>query len=151
MSNWRGMATVPSGGSASGEAPLNSADVSRREPERVKPARSVYTQRTNVTTNTPNGNADGVETPVGRIWAEARSVTTSGSAPSVEVTLIATQNGARATVTAPSGQTISAGSVRFWVFDEDAQRWSLGNVDETLPTGVQSVSTTDLFVTVGAK
>jgi hypothetical protein len=145
------LSRVPAGGSAWGEPPPRSADVSTREPVPVRAARSVYSARTNVTTNAPSGEFDGVPAPVGRVWAEARSVITSGSAAEVELALVSTQNGVRCTVTAPVGQTISSGSLRFWVFDDVAQRWSLGAVEETLPTGVVSVATPDLFVTVGGK
>ena len=105
----------------------------------------------NSTTGAPSSPNDGVPLAYGRCWAEARSITHSGGSGSVGVALVATQNGVRAIVTAPAGQTITAGSVRFWTFDPQQQSWALGGVDETLPTGARSVATTDQFVTVGAR
>lgn len=122
-----------------------------REPQKVQGSTSVYAQATNVTSNAPSGEFDGVATPIGRVWAEARSVTTSDVAASVEVTLTATQKGVRALVRSRvAGTTIAAGSIRFWVQNHISKQWALGGVDETLPTGAQEVATTDQFVTVGS-
>ena len=123
---------------------------SQQQPGRVDAARADYAAAYNSTSLVPVGAQVGVPLPYGRCWAEARSITHSGGSGSVDVVLIATQNGVRCTVTAPPGQTISGGSVRFWVFDENKNQWSLGPVEETLATGAQSVSTSDQFVTVGA-
>ncbi len=126
--------------------------ITGQEPKPVLASNSVYSQQTNVLTNAPtDGSNEGVETPVGRVWAEARSVTTSDAAASVEVTLTATQKGVRATVRSrAAGTTIAGGSVRFWVQNHLTKNWALGNVDEALPTGAREVATTDQFITVGA-
>lgn len=121
------------------------------EPRPVSAARADYSAGYNSTSLTPNGPSAGVEASYGRIWAEARSITHSGGSGSVAVALLSTQNGVRAIVTAPAGQTITGGSVRFWNFDPVTQIWALGGVDETLSTGTQSVATSDQFMTVGAQ
>jgi hypothetical protein len=138
----------PSGGSEYGGPAFERAtqDAEGRElPRRVE-----YSAAYNSTANAPSGPLDGLKTRVGRVFAEARSVTSTVAVASLAVTLIATDNGVRCAVEA-TGTTITAGSVRFWVFDEDTQKWSLGGVDETLPTGAESVTTTDQFVTVGSR
>lgn len=122
------------------------------EPVAVEPARADYSAGYNSTTGVPSGPLAGVATAYGRCWAEARSITCGGgTGPSLQVVLLATQNGVRATVIAPVGQTIAGGSVRFWWLDPVTQIWSLGNVDETLPTGTRSASTSDQFSPVGGK
>ena len=118
------------------------------EPRQINPARSDYSAATGSTSLVPSQPGEGVALPYGRAWAEARSVTTSAGS-SVAVALVATQNGVRAIVTANPGATITGGTVRFWVFDPITQTWALGGVEETLPTGVRSVATSDQFVTVG--
>lgn len=123
---------------------------SPQQPEPVGVDRSDYAAAYNSTALVPNAPQEGVALPYGRCWAEVRSVTHSGGSGSVGVTLISAQNGVRAIVTAPIGQTITAGSVRFWTWDPIDQIWALGGVEETLPTGARAVSTTDQFVTVGA-
>ena len=114
--------------------------------------RADYTAKTSSTVNIPLGANDGAALAQSgaRVFAEVRSCTTSGGAGSVAVTLQASQKGVRCFVEAPEGHTISAGSVRFWLFDAELQRWALGGVDETLATGAQRVVTTDQFVTVGS-
>lgn len=111
--------------------------------------RAVYSQAIGSTANAPSSPDDGVMTPIGRVFAEARSITVSAGTSPVEVTLTAGKRGVRAAVKCGAGATITGGSVRFWVFDDVVREWALGNVDETLPTGAQRVSTTDQFVTVG--
>jgi hypothetical protein len=112
--------------------------------------RADYSAAYNSTALTPRAPLDGVALPYGRCWAEVRSVTHSGGSGSVGVSLVSAQNGVRCIVTAPPGQTITGGSVRFWCFDPVIQSWNLGGVEETLATGAQGVATTDQFVTVGA-
>lgn len=111
--------------------------------------RAVYSQAIGSTTNAPSSPDDGVKTPIGRVFAEARSITVSAGTAPVEVTLTAGKAGVRAAVECAAGATITGGSVRFWVFDDVSRKWALGNVDETLPTGAQRVSTTDQFSPVG--
>lgn len=144
---------IPLAGSANpGSDPgAPSRSLSDREPRQIEPRTSVYSQATNVATSVPSGELDGVQTPVGRVWAEANGVTTSDLAAGVEVTLTATQRGVRALVRSRvAGSTITAGSVRFWVQNHITRQWALGGVDETLPTGAQEVATSDQFITVGA-
>lgn len=124
------------------------------EPEPRAWVRDVsYSAAYNSTANAPSGDQDGLELADGsRIFAEARSVTASSGADALTVTLRASQNGARAYIETPtSGATIAGGSVRFWVMEPTRRVWHLGNVDETLPTGVARVATSDQLVTVGAR
>lgn len=121
------------------------------EPRPVTAARADYSAGYNSTTGAPSQPLDGVATSYGRVWAEARSVTHSGGSGSVAVTLISTQNGVRAVVTAPAGQTIAGGSVRFWNLDPVTLLWAVGTIDETLTTGTRSAATSDQFMTVGAQ
>lgn len=120
------------------------------EPEPVNATRAQYAAATGATNLTPSGPQAGVPTAWGRVWAEARSVTTS-SGSSVDVVVVAGQNGVRAIIMANEGATVTGGSVRFWTFDPATQVWALGGVEETLPTGARAVATTDQFVTVGAR
>lgn len=121
-----------------------------REPRSVEPTIITYSAGSNVTTNAPSALTEGVKTGVGRVWAEPRSVVVSDSAPTVEVTLIATQKGVRAHVRSrAAGTTITSGSVRFWVQNPISKAWALGGVEETLVGGAQECATTDQFVTVG--
>lgn len=122
-----------------------------QQPLPVGVDRADYAAAYNSTALVPSSPLDGVALPYGRCWAEVRSVTHSGGSGSVGVALVAAQNGVRAIVFTPPGTTLSGGSVRFWTFDPVAQRWALGGVEETLATGVQYVSTTDQFITVGAR
>lgn len=131
-------------------ASTHEARAQAQQPAPVQAARTVYAAPTGATTLAPSGPEAGVPLPYGRVWAEARSVTASAG-PSVEVALVSAQNGVRCTITANEGATITGGTVRFWTFDPASQRWSLGGVEETLPTGVRSVNTTDQFITVGAQ
>jgi len=135
-------------GSAWAEA--NLSRIGQSQPTPVEVSRSDYAAAYNSTTLAPANPLDGAELPYGRVWAEARSITHSGGSGSVGVILISSQNGCRAVVVAPQGQTITGGSVRFWSFDPVDQLWILGGVEETLATGTRAVSTTDQFITVGA-
>lgn len=125
--------------------------VASSEPIKVSPARAKYAAGYNSTTGAPQQPLDGVDSAYGRVWAEARSVTTSGGSGSMDVVLVATQNGVRAVVVAPLGQTIVGGSVRFWSFDPETQIWAVGTIDEPLTPGTRAAATSDQFMTVGAK
>ena len=114
-------------------------------------ARADYSPPQGSTTQVPTSPTDGVESPYGRVWAEGRSLTSSGGTGAMGMTLISSQNGVRCLVAAPSGQTVTGGSVRFWTWDPLHQVWALGGVEETLPTGAAVVATTDQFNTVGAQ
>lgn len=155
-----GTAGVPQGGALDSGDWRQSAEAAKvsllssptQAPQPPWVDRADYTAKTSSTVNVPLGANDGAALAQSgaRVFAEVRSCTTSGAAGSVAVTLQASQKGVRAFVEAPEGQTISAGSVRFWLFDGALQRWALGGVDESLPTGAQRVVTTDQFVTVGS-
>ena len=125
--------------------------VPQGEPRPVQADRADYNAAYNSTSGAPSQPLDGVSSGYGRVWAEARGITHSGGSGSVAVVLISSQNGVRAIVTAPPGQTITGGSVRFWTFDPITQTWAVGAVDESLQTGARSVATSDQFVTVGAQ
>jgi hypothetical protein len=123
----------------------------QRQPVQVDASRLDYQAAYNSTSQAPSGPNDGVPLPYGRAWAEARSVTHSTGSGGVTVTLLSTQTGVRAIVTAPIGATIAGGSVRFWVYDPAANQWALGSVEETLATGTRAAATSDQFVTVGGR
>lgn len=138
-------------GRAAGRLWLCRTTEGKAEPIQVAADRIDYTAPYNSTSQVPSGPAAGVATAYGRVWAEGRSLTNSAAAGGFGIALISAQNGVRAIVTAPSGSTITGGSVRFWLWDPVAQVWALGGVEETLATGAQVVATTDQFVTVGAQ
>lgn len=120
--------------------------------ERTWEARARYSAAYNSTAIAPSSEQDGVELSNGdRAFAEVRSLTASSANVSSVVTLRASQQGARATVAVPSGVTISAGSVRWWVMDGQTKEWSLSPVEDTLATGVQRASTPDQMLTLGAR
>lgn len=143
--------TLAIGTTAHGERIPGTAAAGGSRPEQLDPPTAVYSAlAAGSTANAPSGESDGVITPVGRVFAEARSVTTSDGAATVEVTLTAARGGVRCTVRSrASGSTITAGSVRFWVQNHKTKQWALGGVDETLPTGAQEVAPTDQFAPVG--
>lgn len=55
-------------------------------------------------------------------------------------------NGIRCIVSADLGQTITGGTVVWWVFDATLGRWAESPVQETLPTGRRDVATSDSAV-----
>lgn len=57
--------------------------------------------------------------------------------------------GVRAIISAPSGQTVTAATVVWWLYDEGLQRWSEGPTQSSPPTGRRDVTTSDEFVLVG--
>lgn len=120
-----------------------------REPVAIEPTSATYGAGYNSTSGAPSGELDGVLTPVGRIFAEARSVTAAAGSPAVTVTLISSKRGVRAHVRLASS-TIAGGSVRFWTQNPVTKDWALGGVDETLATGTQEAATTDQIVAVGS-
>lgn len=123
--------------------------VEQREPRAVTPTTVTYSAAYNSTSGTPSGEGDGVMTPVGRLWAEARSITAAAGSPAVTVTLVATQRGVRAHVRLASS-TIAGGTVRFWTQNPLTKEWALGGVDESLATGAQEAATTDQVIAVGS-
>lgn len=52
----------------------------------------------------------------------------------------------RAVVSAPAGQTVTGGTVVWWLYNETLARWAEGPVQDTLPTGRRDVATPDQFV-----
>lgn len=118
------------------------------ERQAVWSQRETYAAALNSTNNLPtDGSSQGVETNIGRVYAEARSVTCA-TAGALEVTLVSSQRGVRCSVRANGN--ITGGTVRYWLQDPRTLRWGLGAVDVSLPTGAQEVWTPDEFVTVGS-
>lgn len=133
------------------------AELARNQRLNVEPKpnpwrdRAVYAGAYNDLTQKPvNSVPQGVETNIGRVWAEARGIEHTGSSGGVIVTLVSTQNGVSACVEVPEGQTLIAGSIRYWKQDPTSLRWGLGTSDVALATGEQR-AWADEFVTVGAR
>lgn len=81
-------------------------------------------------------------TPAANSTANVPSLATDG----VDITFA---RGVRCILSADSGQTLTGGSVRVWLFEPGLGRWVLGNTSESVGTGLRDFGTSDYEVAVG--